>query len=290
MNKIKVRCSVCGKSFKTPSAKKTMCPSCEIDAKRAKHQQVPAPEQRPAATPAVVDVRAVLRAGQENRGEFGAYKAPTPAPAEAPAEAAEKQASAKPATRSGRQPQPERAARPAPPARRPREPKVREVQKPFEPSPEQVDAIRVRYLELAHPEYDGIRHAIANELGIPLRVVKQKVKELREEKAIASWWESGQMLPTPDQIESVRALYTPLLPEPSIGVHKQIAKELKLANTSVYLAIGQIRQELALPRYNERPENTTQEENGAEPNAEQAMLAAAALDRGGTAGQAHAGE
>jgi hypothetical protein len=167
---------------------------------------------------------------------------------------------------------------------------VREVQKPFEPTPEQVEAIRARYLELANPEYDGIRHTIANELGLPLRVVKQKVKELREEKAIASWWESGQMLPTPDQIELVRALYAPQLPEPAIGIHKQIAKELKLANTSVYLAIGHIRHELDLPRYNDRPEIATQEDGGNEQATEQAMVAMAMLEQSGTAGQAHAGE
>jgi hypothetical protein len=290
MNKLKIRCSVCGKSFKTPSAKKTICPSCDAEAKRAKHQHVPVPEQRPAAPTAAVDVRAVLRAGQENRGEFAAYKAPAPPAPETTAVTTEKQAAAKPAARLGRQPHPDRAARPAPAPRPPREPKVREVQKPFEPTPEQVEAIRARYLELANPEYDGIRHTIANELGIPLRVVKQKVKELREEKAIASWWESGQMLPTPDQIELVRALYAPQLPEPAIGIHKQIAKELKLANTSVYLAIGHIRHELDLPRYNDRPEIATQEDGGNEQATEQAMVAVAMLEQNGTAGQAHAGE
>ena len=49
-----------------------------------------------------------------------------------------------------------------------------------------------------------------------------------------------------DQIELVRACYTPHLPEPSVGIHKEIAKELKLANTSVYLAIGQIRRDIDL--------------------------------------------
>ena len=128
-----------------------------------------------------VDVRAVLRAGQENRGEFAAYKAHPAPTVEAPAESASRQGAAKPAARQGRSSQSERPARPAAPARTPRpprEPKPRVVQKPFEPSQEQIEAIRIRYMELAHPAFDGIRHAIATELGIPLRVVKQKVKEL----------------------------------------------------------------------------------------------------------------
>ncbi len=294
MNKLKIRCSVCGKSFKTPSAKKTVCPSCDAEAKRAKHQHAPA-EQRPVDMVSSVDVRAVLRAGQENRGEFAAYKAPPAPVVEAPTELAAKQGAAKPAARQGRSAHPERPARPAPapgarPPRPPREPKPRVVQKPFEPSQEQIEAIRARYMELAHPEFDGIRHAIATELGIPLRVVKQKIKELREEKTIASWWESGQMLPTPDQIELVRAFYTPHLPEPAVGIHKEIAKELKLANTSVYLAIGQIRRDLELPRYNARPELSDHEAESSDEPAEAELAQVGAPDGSGVATQAYGGE
>jgi hypothetical protein len=294
MNKMKIRCGVCGKSFKTPSAKKTVCPSCDAEAKRARHQQAPVQEQRPAAVPATVDVRAVLRAGQENKGEFGAYKAPAPPPALAPAEgspAAHKHGPAHPAPRAGHHPHPDRAAKPGPRvARAPRVPKPRIVRQPFEATPEQIEAIRARYLELAQPEFDGIRHKIATELGIPLKAVKAAVKELREEKAIASWWDSGQHEPNPEQIEQVRALYLPLLPEPEIGVHKQIAKELKLANTSVYLAIGHIRQELALPQYNPRPEiseTASADEDTASPPL---SMPAALIQAHGPTSQAHAGE
>ncbi|HVA93026.1 MAG TPA: hypothetical protein VNL71_24670 [Chloroflexota bacterium] len=258
MNKLKVRCSVCGKSFKTPSAKKTVCPTCDAEAKRARHHQASAQEQRPIAAPSTVDVRAVLRAGQENQGEFGAYKAPPPPPAPTPAEAAHtahKHGPERPAPRTGQHPHPERGVKAAPrPPKQPRAPKPRIVRKPFEASPEQITAIQARYLELAQPEFDGIRHQIATELGIPLRAVKLAVKDVRTERSIASWWDTSQQEPNPEQIEQVRALYLPLLPEPEIGVHKQIAKELQLANTSVYLAIGHIRRDLALPQYNARPE------------------------------------
>ena len=284
MNKMKVRCTVCGKSFKTPSAKKTVCPSCDAEAKRTRHQHLAAQEHRPVAAPSSVDVRAVLRAGQENKGEFGAYKAPSPPPAPAPAEsshAAHKHGAARPARP---------AAKPGPKApREPRVPKPRILRKPFEATPEQIDAIRTRYLELAQPEFDGIRHKIATELGIPLRAVKSAVKELREEKSIASWWDSGQQEPNPEQIEQVRALYLPLLPEPVIGVHKQIAKELKLANTSVYLAIGHIRQELALPQYNPRPENLVAA-SGEEGEPARPSVPAALIQAQGQVSQAHAGE
>lgn len=274
MNKVKIRCSVCGKSFKTPSPKKTVCPACDAAAKRAKHQSAPAQESRPVpAATSQVDVRAALRAGQENQGQFAAYRAPTPPPAPVAAQAATHAAhsargqvqGARPDHRPGQQdtrlghkakaPRPE--PRPATP-RPPREPKPRVQKKPFEPTPEQIEAIRTRYLELAQPEFDGIRHQIAHELGIPLRVVKQTIKEVRAQTSTASWWENGNVLPSPEQIEQVRALYVPLLPEPAIGVHKLIAKQLKLTNTSVYQAIGHIRDEMNLPRYTERA--TTEDE------------------------------
>jgi hypothetical protein len=264
MNKVKVRCSVCGKSFKTPSLKKTVCPSCEADMKRAKHQ--PAAQARPQPAPATagVDVRAALRAAQENQGQFGAYRPPAPPPAsEKPAPPATG-APAGLAARADVHPQtPGRAGqhavkgpRPAKPQkprqqapRPPRERKPRVQMKPFEPAPEQVAAVRQRYLDLAHPEFDGIRHQIANEMGIPLRVVKEIVKGVRAEQEIPSWWDTNGNLPDAEHMEQIKALYLPLLPDPEVGVHKRIAAELKLSNTSVYQAIGAIRAEMELPRY-----------------------------------------
>jgi hypothetical protein len=126
-----------------------------------------------------------------------------------------------------------------------------------------VVAIRERYLQLAHPEFDGIRHQIATEMGIPLRAVKEIIKQIRNEQAIPSWWEQSGKLPDEEQIQKIREIYVPLLPEPEIGVHKRIAAELGLTNTSVYQAIGHIRTELNLPRY--APRET---EVGAMPNGE----------------------
>lgn len=268
MNKVKVRCTVCGKSFKTPSPKKTVCPSCEAEMKRAKHQPSAPAVPQPVVSASTVDVRAALRAAQENQGLFGAYRAPAPPPApEKPAPAAAKApGQSAPAPRAG---QVAAAARPGQPAQRgerpakaraprqqapkpPRERKPRVQVKPFEPSPEQIAAVRQRYLELAHPEFDGIRHQIATELGIPLRSVKEIVKGVRAEEEIPSWWDNSGSLPSPEQVEQIKALYVPLLPNPEIGVHKQIAAALKLPNTSVYQAIGTIRAELDLPRYTER--------------------------------------
>jgi len=123
------------------------------------------------------------------------------------------------------------------------------VTKPFEPTDDQIAAIRDRYVQLAQPEFDGIRHQIATELGVPLRAVKDVIKKTRDELQIQSWWDRGGGLPTPEDVARIKELYLPQLPEPEVGVHKRIAAELHLTNTSVYQAIGQIREELDLPRY-----------------------------------------
>jgi hypothetical protein len=266
MNKVKVRCSVCGKPFKTPSLKKTVCPACEAEAKRAKHAHV---EPNSRAEPVVnvspsIDVRAALRAAQENQGQFGAYRPPAPvAPVHVEAEhvkaehvqgdrAAPKAAAPQGATHeeraASRKPRPAGQPRQRVP-RPPKEPKPRIQTRPFEPTAEQSEAVRLRYIELAQPEFDGIRHQIATELGIPLKAVKAIIKKTREESLIQSWWDRNGGLPSAEDLERIKELYLPLLPEPEIGVHKTIAAQLRLTNTSVYQAIGQIRAELELPRY-----------------------------------------
>lgn len=260
MNKIKVHCSVCGKSFKTPSAKKTVCPSCEAAAKRAKHQPAAAPAMAAAAaSAATVDVRAVVRAAQENQGQFGAYKPPAPPPEPVSHDTKHSTGThghphgnghAGRGTEVAGRPSPKpRAPRPVREPRPAREPKPRVTTKPFEPTSEQIDAIRERYLQLAQPEYDGIRHQIANELGIPLRTVKFVIKETRAETKIQSWWERGGGLPSPESLEKIREIYVQLLPNAEVGVHKQIASQLHLTNTCVYQAIAKIRGDMQLPRY-----------------------------------------
>jgi hypothetical protein len=85
-----------------------------------------------------------------------------------------------------------------------------------------------------------------------LRAVKDIIKQTREEVGIQSWWERGGGIPSPESMEKIKELYAPLLPDPEVGVHKRIATELHLTNTSVYQAIAKIRDDLQLPRYSAR--------------------------------------
>ena len=53
-----------------------------------------------------------------------------------------------------------------------------------------------------------------------------------------------------DQLSAVESLYSPLLPLPPIGCHKFIAKQLKMDEWRVHVAIGIIRKQMDLPRWN----------------------------------------
>jgi hypothetical protein len=123
---------------------------------------------------------------------------------------------------------------------------------PFAPTPEQVQQVEERYLELAQPaEFDGIRTQIAKEFSIPKKAVKKIVKELRGRQNIPSWWELQTYKGSTEEFEKIKAAYEPYLPVPHINVHKKIAEELSLKPGTVYQAIKMIRQELGLPQYND---------------------------------------
>ena len=123
---------------------------------------------------------------------------------------------------------------------------------PFKPTEEQIAQVEARYQELAVPtEFDGIRTQIAQEVSIPKKAVKKIVKELRDRQDIPSWWELQTYKGSPEELESIKNAYLPLLPVPSVGVHKEIADQLDLKAGVVYQAIKAIRLEMNLPQYND---------------------------------------
>lgn len=140
-----------------------------------------------------------------------------------------------------------------------------------------------RYLELATPvEFDGIRTQISKETGIPKKAVKKIVKALRQRENIPSWWETQTYKGTPEELAQIRALYEPMLPIPSVGVHKIIAQQLTLKPGEVYQAIKAIRLEMNLPQYNDP--TLHQQELGLPPQ-EQTSSEAAPADTPAQAGQ-----
>jgi hypothetical protein len=310
VSKIKIRCSQCGKSFKSTNPKQLICPECEEKARReraAKAKGLPQPASAPTPAPRPMvatkptrpvaptaapkqhwlDQQPDVKIGAAEPREsarpprldiperrppspFQASSAPTAAGSARSAPVAPGQA--RPPLQ-GRQapsgsatlPHDQKTRRPGgqkkgegerpkgikrvPQPRPKREP--RQPTPPFAPTPEQVTVIEERYTELAQPgEFDGIRSQISKELGIPKSAVKKVVAALRARQDIPSWWDLQPYHGSPDDLERIRSVYLPLLPTPTVGVHKQIALQLSLPAGTVYQAIKVIRAEMNLPQYN----------------------------------------
>jgi hypothetical protein len=119
--------------------------------------------------------------------------------------------------------------------------------------------IERRYLALASPvEFDGIRTQIAAELGIPKPAVRAVVREVRRRRGMPSWWEAQGFSGSPADLERIKAAYTPYLPRPPVGVHREIAQSLGLEPRTVYRGIRKIRAQMGLPQYNALEEHPEQ--------------------------------
>jgi hypothetical protein len=79
--------------------------------------------------------------------------------------------------------------------------------------------------------------------GINLVRAKMKLPKLEYPKR--------KLAVTPDQLQAVDLMYAPFLPTPPIGIHKIIAKQLKMDEWRVHVAIGLLRKQKEMPRWNE---------------------------------------
>ena len=64
---------------------------------------------------------------------------------------------------------------------------------------------------------------------------------------------------TPEQLMAIETLYEPYLPLPPLGIHKIISKQLHLDEWRVHVAIGLIRKNRSLSRWNEDREDLSPE-------------------------------
>jgi DNA-directed RNA polymerase subunit RPC12/RpoP len=279
MSKVKMRCARCGKSYKSAGAKQTLCPECDVKARRERVTEKAAGAKATSAPAAAIKAPVIVGPGA---GILGVTPTSTAIPAE-------HIGFGRSAPRSdhddherhlhGHTPTPqrdhhdERASSPAAPTKahaskseqaekrahgngRPpveRQPRSEKAPRPaqFELTDELRGRIEARYLELAQPvEFDGIRTQIAGELSVPKHIVKQVIRELRAARQLPSWWELKSFTGTSTDLARVHDAYLPLLPVPPVGVHKEIAERLGLDAANVYQAIRRIRAEMRLPQYN----------------------------------------
>lgn len=258
-NKVKMKCAVCHKSFKSSKPTQILCEDCERKRRQEKGAAVPVqPAQTATVTPAgtkpVWLEKAIVR---DEKPSTDALIAPVlPAPRERLAPRGERpqrtivQAGLPAASAVSASPKPKKVTRP-PNLEMTKTPKPpREPAKLFEPTPAQKTAIEQRYLELAHPEFDGIRTQIAHELQLPKSAVKRVIAALRAQAHLPSWWEVQNFVGSPADLERIQVAYTASLPSPTLGIHKQIAQELQLPPSQVYHAIRSIRLTMGLPVFN----------------------------------------
>ena len=119
--------------------------------------------------------------------------------------------------------------------------------------------IEERYLALANPvEFDGIRTQIAAELGAPKPVVREVVREVRRRHGMLSWWEAQGFSGSSADLERIKAAYTPYLPLPPVGIHREIAESLGLEPRTVYRGIRKLRAQMGLSQYNALEEHPEQ--------------------------------
>jgi len=64
---------------------------------------------------------------------------------------------------------------------------------------------------------------------------------------------------TPEQLMAIETLYEPYLPLPPLGIHKIISKQLRMDEWRVHVAIGLIRKNRNLARWNEERDDLPQE-------------------------------
>jgi hypothetical protein len=80
-----------------------------------------------------------------------------------------------------------------------------------------------------------------------------------------SWWEAQGFSGSLADLERIKAAYTPYLPLPPVGIHREIAESLGLEPRTVYRGIRKIRAQMGLPQYNALEEHPDQEAVAAMP-------------------------
>jgi hypothetical protein len=260
MSRLKVRCATCRKVFAPAHAKQTLCPDCEkaqraAKARRRAEANVPAQTRQPAA-PLILGPGARVLLPESPTAEI---TFPVSAPAALPTETANSE------TVETQAPQPTPHAKSTMGRSGAQSQSTPRLRRAASPPFALTEALRLqieeRYLALANPvEFDGIRTQIATELHAPKPLVRAVVRALRQRRGMPSWWELQGFAGSSMDLERIRAAYTPYLPVPPVGVHRQIAESLGFEPRMVYRGIRKIRAQMGLPQYNaleEHPEQAT---------------------------------
>ena len=120
------------------------------------------------------------------------------------------------------------------------------------------DMVKVEFLYKKHlplPNPD-VHEVIGQELELKPSIVFFAINLIRQKMKLPKLeYPKRKLAVSPEQLMAVEALYEPYLPLPPIGIHKIIAKQLKMDEWRVHVAIGLIRKNRNLNRWNEERED-----------------------------------
>lgn len=121
----------------------------------------------------------------------------------------------------------------------------------------QIEQMYKQALPLPNPdihEVIGQQIALApSKVFFGINLVREKMKLPRLE------YPKRKLAVSPEQLMAIETLYEPYLPLPPIGIHKIISKQLRLDEWRVHVAIGLIRKNRNLARWNEEREDLPEE-------------------------------
>ncbi|HSA07240.1 MAG TPA: hypothetical protein P5556_08665 [Candidatus Gastranaerophilales bacterium] len=118
-------------------------------------------------------------------------------------------------------------------------------------SKEQVFEIENLYREMLPLPNPDCHEVIGEKIGLEPNKVFFGINLVRQKFKLPKLpYPKRKLAVTIDQLTAIKNLYSPLLPLPPIGCHKFLAKQLKMDEWRVHVAIGIIRKQMDLPRWN----------------------------------------
>ncbi len=114
---------------------------------------------------------------------------------------------------------------------------------------ERIEVLYKQFLPLPNPD---VHEVIGEKLDMKPSMVFFGINLIREKMRLPKLeYPKRRLALTPDQLMAIESLYEPYMPVPPIGIHKILAKQLRIDEWRVHVGIGLIRKNKNMPRWNE---------------------------------------
>jgi hypothetical protein len=113
----------------------------------------------------------------------------------------------------------------------------------------QIETLYKQLLPLPNPD---VHEVIGEQINLAPSKVFFGINLVREKMKLSKLeYPKRKLAVTPEQLMAIETLYEPYLPLPPIGIHKIISKQLRMDEWRVHVAIGLIRKNRNMNRWNE---------------------------------------